>query len=271
MLRQCSKEKIHLSQPDHRVWHMALSSQFHYKAVVYNSKNVLWMWHYYLKNAQTGEIICCVEKVKIGKWGIAHQVHFHLSRNLIFHPLCSVHPKCCSADCHLPLTAGASITSPKIPVVALCLSSSPCCSWEQWKSRATVLCRGSSMWSGSRHRDWSPVVSQGSRMGPCLCTRDGARTESCSSDDFAGHRKNKKQLGKLNCWFPFVLLDMLLVKKVACSSWDFASFLGPLKSLSLLQSYWHPAIAKVTLQSLCPGGVFVICQSFVTKLRRLIG
>lgn len=202
MLRQCSKEKIHLSQPDHRVWHMALSSHFHYKAVVYNSKNVLWMWHYYLKNAQTGEIICCVEKVKIGKWGIAHQVHFHLSRNLIFHPLCSVHPKCCSAHCHLPLTAGASITSPKIPVVALCLSSSPCCSWEQWKSRATVLCRGSSMWSGSRHGDWSPVVSQGSRMSPCLCTRDGARTESCSSDDFAGHRKNKKQLGKLNCWFP---------------------------------------------------------------------
>lgn len=67
-LRQHSKEKVRLSQPNDQVWHMALRSQFHYKAALYNSKNVLWMWHYYLKNAQNGKIICCGDKVKIGKW-----------------------------------------------------------------------------------------------------------------------------------------------------------------------------------------------------------
>lgn len=33
------------------------------------------------------------KKENEGKWGMANQVYFHLSGNLIFLPSCSVHPR----------------------------------------------------------------------------------------------------------------------------------------------------------------------------------
>lgn len=126
------------------------------------------------------------------------------------------------------------------------------------------------MWSGSRHRGWSPAVSQGSRMGPCLCTRDGARIESCSSDAFAGHRKSKKQLRKLNCWFPLSscriccwLRKLHVPVEILHLSWGLCS-----SSLSYRVIGIQPL--PRSHQSLCLG-VSVISQSFVTKLRRLVG
>lgn len=46
------------------------------------------------------------------KWGIADQMYLHLSGNLTSACIL-LSPKSCSADCHLPLTAGASIISQK--------------------------------------------------------------------------------------------------------------------------------------------------------------
>lgn len=94
--------------------------------------------------------------------------------------------------------------------------------------------------------------------------------QSCSSDAFAGHRKSKKQLRKLNCWFPLSscwiccwLRKLHVPVEILHLSWGLCS-----SSLS----YGVIGIQPLprSHQSLCLG-VSVISQSFVTKLRRLVG
>lgn len=61
-------------------------------------------------------------------------------------------------------------------------------------------------------------MSQGSRMDPCLCTRDGARTVM-QLRCFCGAQEKQEAVKKVELLIPsFILSDLLLAKKVACSS-----------------------------------------------------
>lgn len=101
-----------------------------------------------------------------GKWGIADQVYLHLGGNLMS-PCILLSPKSCSADCHLPLTAAASIINLK--------TLSLHCIWapllpfpaESRGSPEQGLCRGRRVWSVPWHREQGLPLAPGKVPGWC--------------------------------------------------------------------------------------------------------
>lgn len=155
---------------------------------------------------------------------MANQVYFHLSGNLIFFPSCSVHPWVLFS--WLPPTLDSK-------------------SINRWSKNTyhgfafgffslfqLIAVEGQSNSFVQREQDVSSISSQwqepssGWRETPC--TREGARTVLRSSGTLAGHRKNKRQLDKLNCWFPLSIGWICCWLRKRMFQLRFALFLGHL-------------------------------------------